>query len=199
MIDEGEIQRAAAALSAGDLVVFPTETVYGIGCDALNPEALARLCAVKRRPAEKGIAVILGNAAMLEQITTSTAGDVAKLAAAFWPGPLTLLVPARPDLPTPIVREGLTGCRVSSDDIARRLSAALGRPLASPSANPADLESAHDAATARRYFGDDVCVYLDAGRREGKPSTILDPGPPYRILRPGPIDGPAIHAVLAGS
>lgn len=197
MIGEDQIRRAVEALAAGELVVFPTETVYGIGCDASNADALVRLCETKNRPTEKGIAVILGDAAMLSQLTPGASERAEALARAFWPGPLTLLVPSRPDLPPQIVRDGRTGCRVSGDAIPRRLSAGLGRPLASPSANPSDLPPAHDIATARSYFGDSVAVYLDDGPREGTPSTLADPGPPLRILRDGPIDSAALEAALA--
>ncbi len=196
MVDDNCIERAVAALTAGELVVFPTETVYGVGCDALNPQALARLCAAKKRPAEKGIAVILADTEMLAQLTTGATDRTRALAQAFWPGPLTVLVPSRAGLPDPIVRDGRTGCRVSADDIARRLSAGLGRPLASPSANPADQEPAHDAEAARRYFGDTVSVYLDGGHRDGAPSTLIDPGPPLRVLRAGAIDVSTIEAAL---
>lgn len=196
MVTEHDIARAARALAAGELVVFPTETVYGIGCDALNAEALTRLCEAKNRPSEKGIAVILGDAAMLSRITTSAGERARTLADAFWPGPLTLLVESRAELPSQIVRDGRTGCRVSGDDVARRLSAALGRPLASPSANLSDQPPAQEIEAARAYFGDAVAVYLDDGPRSGTPSTLVDPGPPLRILRQGPIDEHAIQSVL---
>lgn len=196
MVSEADIERAVAALAAGELVVFPTETVYGIGCDARNSNALLRLCATKRRPAEKGIAVILGDTAMLGQLTTAPSNRTRTLAGAFWPGPLTILVDSRPGLPPQVVRDGRTGCRVSADDVARTLAARLGRPLAAPSANPSDLDPAHDVATARDYFGDAVAVYLDDGPRTGTPSTLVDPGPPLRILRAGPIDEEALRTAL---
>lgn len=196
MVTEAELERAVAALEQGLLVVFPTETVYGIGCDALNPEALARLCATKNRPAEKGIAVILGNRDMLHLVTDAVSKEVDELARAFWPGPLSLLVPAHTGLPHPVVRSGRIACRVSSDASARRLAERLGRPIASPSANPADREPAHEVDAARDYFGEEVAVYLDAGPRHGTPSTLLDPGPPIRILREGPIGIAEIEAVL---
>lgn len=196
MVSETDIERAVVALAAGELVVFPTETVYGIGCDARNPDALLRLCETKRRPTEKGIAVILGDTAMLGQLTEGASDRARKLAALFWPGPLTLLVDSRPGLPPQVVRDGRTGCRVSADDIPRSLSARLGRPLASPSANPSDLEPAHDVSTARAYFGDDVAVYLDDGPRAGSPSTLADPGPPLRVLRAGPIDEATLRTAL---
>lgn len=196
-IGEAEIARAVRALASGELVVFPTETVYGIGCDALDPQALARLCAVKRRPDEKGIAVILGEAAMLSDLTDRVGGPARRIAGRFWPGPLTLLVPARQGLPAPIVRDGKTGCRVSSDPIARLLAARLGRPIASPSANLSGESPAQEIGAARTAFADRVAVYLDDGPRQGTPSTLCDPGPPLRILREGPIDRAEIESALA--
>jgi len=197
MVAEADIARAVAALAEGRLVVFPTETVYGIGCDASNPAAVERLCAAKGRPAEKGIAVILGDAWMLDTMAGEVSSRAAALARRFWPGPLTLLVPARSGLPPPLVRDGYTGCRVSSDGVARALSARLGRPIASPSANPTGLEPACDIATARGYFGAAAEAYLDDGRRQGAPSTLVDPGPPLRILRAGAVPAAAIAAALA--
>lgn len=191
------LDRAVAAFRAGKLVVFPTETLYAIGCDALDAAALERLCRAKQRPAEKGIAVILGDLAMLEQLTASASEAVRVLGRAFWPGPLTILVPAREELPSPIVRDGLVGCRVSSDPTATRLARALGRPLAAPSANPADLAPARDAAAALAYFGDAVDVYLDDDVRDGAPSTLVDPGPPLRVLRSGAVSTEALEAALA--
>jgi L-threonylcarbamoyladenylate synthase len=195
-VGEADIERAVRALASGELVVFPTETVYGIGCDALDPDALARLCAVKQRPDEKGIAVILGEATMLSNLTDQITNPVRQIANRFWPGPLTLLVPAKEGLPAPIVRDGKTGCRVSSDPIARLLSARLGRPIASPSANLSGESPAQEIGAAHAAFANLVSVYLDDGPRQGTPSTLCDPGPPLRILREGPIDRTEIQAVL---
>ncbi len=197
MVTDAEITRAASALAAGELVVFPTETVYGIGCDATNAAALARLCATKNRPAEKGIAVVLGSAEMVEAITTDVNVEARALMAALWPGPVTVLLPSRSDLAEQIVRDGRTGCRVSGDAVARRLSRVLGRPVASPSANPSDRKPANTADEARAYFGDAVAVYLDDGPRHGTPSTLVDPGPPLRVLREGPVSEAALRAALA--
>jgi L-threonylcarbamoyladenylate synthase len=196
---EEEIARAVEALTLGALVVFPTETLYAIGCNALDPTAVERLCAVKQRPEEKGIAVLLADAGMLEQVTPSVSPATERLARAFWPGPLTLLVPARPGLPAPLVRDGKIGCRVSSHSLAAGLSRALGRPLACPSANPAGLTPAAHADEARAYFGDAVAVYLGGETREGLPSTLVDPGPPLQVLREGAIPIAAIDSALRSS
>lgn len=195
-VDDATIAAAVAALRAGELVVFPTETLYGVGCDALNPAAIERLRAVKQRGADKGVAVIVADAAMLRLLSDAVPPAAYRLADAFWPGPLTVLLPARPDLPAPLVLDGKVGARVSSHAIARRLSRELGRPLASPSANPAGLEPARDAAAARAYFGPAVACYIEDGPIAGAPSTLVDPGPPLRVLREGAIPASAIEHAL---
>ena len=187
---------ALAALRAGRLVVFPTETLYRVGCDALDAAALERLRAAKRRPDEKGIGVIVGDVAMVDLVAVDASPDARRLMDAFWPGPLTLLLRARPDIPSPLVVDGLIGVRLSSDPDAAALSRALGRPLASPSANPSGAEPALDAAAARRYFGDLVAAYIERGPIRGAPSTLVDPGPPLRVLREGAIPTERIEAVL---
>lgn len=191
-----EIERAAQALGAGELVVFPTETLYGVGCHALRGDALARLRIVKQREAEKGIAVIIGDVAQLALLSENISPATRRLVERFWPGPLTVLVPARPELPPPLVRDGLVGVRLSSNPTARALAIAIGAPLAAPSANPAGAEPARDISAARAYFGDTVAVYLDAGILVGPPSTLVDPGPPLRILRAGAIPEEALHTAL---
>ena len=192
-----ELGRAVQALEAGELVVFPTETLYGIGCDALDGAAVARLCAAKERPQDKGIAVVIGEHAMLSAITEHVDDRARALAERFWPGPLTILFRARPGLPSPLVHDGLIGARVSSDATARGLARALGRPIAAPSANPGGRTPARDVGEARVYFGDRVAVYLDDGDRPpGAASTVVDPGPPLRILRAGAIDESALRRAL---
>jgi len=182
-----QIERAIEALRAGELVVFPTETLYGIGCDALNPAAVAKLCAVKQRPAGKPLAVILGDIAMAEQLTPALNGPAKRFAEAFWPGPLTLVLPAHPQLPDAIVEDQMIGLRVTSHPVAARLSRALGHPICAPSANPTGLPPTPSTQGARAYFGKDVAVYLEDGPRDGQASTVLKPGPPLEILRHGPI------------
>src|SRR5262245_56507967 len=125
-----EIRAAVSALQAGALVVFPTETLYGIGCDALDVRALERLLAAKRRPQEKGIAIVVADLAMVGRLATSISPRARRLAEGFWPGPLTLLFPARPELPAPLVVDGLVGARVSSHPTVAALVRGLGRPLA---------------------------------------------------------------------
>lgn len=191
-----EIERAVRALAAGELVVFPTETLYGIGCHALRADALERLRVVKQRGADKGIAVILGDAALLGSLSEEISPPARRLMERLWPAALTILLPARPGLPAPLVLEGRVGVRVSAHPVARALSRALGAPIAAPSANPAGAEPARDVPEARAYFGDAVSVYLDDGPIAGLPSTLVDPGPPLRILRAGAVAEETIRAAL---
>jgi L-threonylcarbamoyladenylate synthase len=179
--------------------VFPTETLYGIGCDALNPAAVERLRAVKRRGADKGVAVIVADADLLDLVSADVSPAARRLAATFWPGPLTLLLPARPGLPEPLVLDGRIGVRVSSHPAARRLARELGGPIAAPSANPGGLVPARDVAAARAYFASDVACYIDDGPIAGAPSTLVDPGPPLRVLREGAISRAALDAALRES
>jgi len=191
-----QIQQALEALRNGELIVFPTETLYGIGCDALNPEAVARLCEAKKRPAGKPLAVILGETSIADQLTSDFSPAATRLAESYWPGPLTLVLPARENLPEAIVGDQTIGLRVSSDPVAARLSRELGRPICAPSANPTGLPPAPGARGARAYFDKDVAVYLDDGPRDGEASTVVIPGPPLKILRSGPISEESLRQKL---
>jgi L-threonylcarbamoyladenylate synthase len=182
-----QIKRAIQALKAGELVVFPTETLYGIGCDATNADAVVRLCEAKHRPGNKPLAVVLGEAEMASQLTDVFEGNAAVLAKAFWPGPLTLVLPVKPGLPEGVIGNGRVGMRVTSDPVAAHLSRELGGPICAPSANPSGLPPAPGVTGARAYFGKTVAIYLDDGPRDGEASTVVIPGPPLEILRPGPI------------
>ncbi len=193
---DAEIAAAVAALRARRLVVYPTDTLYALGCDAFSPEALDRLSRLKDRAAGRGITVAIARAAMLAMLSDSVSAAARRLAERLWPGPLTILVPARRELPTALVRDGLVGARVPAQALARRLSEELGAPLAAPSANPAGAPPARDVGAARAYFGDAVAVYLDGGVLEGSPSTLVDPGPPLRILRPGAVSRSRIEEAL---
>jgi L-threonylcarbamoyladenylate synthase len=187
VITDEEVERAAVALRNDALVVFPTETLYGVGCHALSPTAIERLRLVKQRGADKGIAVL---------VSDDISPSARRLMERLWPGPITVLLPARASLPSPLTQGGLVGVRVSAHPVARRLALAIGAPLAAPSANPGGLAPARDVAAARAYFGAHVAVYLDDGVIDGPPSTLVDPGPPLRILRAGAVSREEIDATV---
>ncbi|WP_018697987.1 L-threonylcarbamoyladenylate synthase [Amorphus coralli] len=199
--DDAEAFAAAvAALEAGDLVAVPTETVYGLACDATNPDAVARLYAAKGRPAINPLIahVADANAAAREAVFDDRAR---LLAEAFWPGPLTLVLPRRSDSAiAPSACAGLTSValRVPAAPLMQGLSTALGRPVSAPSANRSGRISTTTADAVLDEVGDAVAVVLDAGPcRIGVESTIvgLTDGP-ARLLRPGGIARAAIEEVL---
>ena len=178
---------AAAVLQRGGLVAFPTETVYGLGADAFDARAVARIFEVKARPSFDPLIVHLAEAASLDWVAVADDPRAVDLAARFWPGPLTLVLKRRPELPD-IVTAGLdtVGVRVPAHPAARALIAAAGTPLAAPSANPFGYVSPTTAAHVAELLGDAVDLVLDGGPcRVGLESTILSLAGEPVILRPG--------------
>ena len=194
-----DLAEAIAALRAGELVVFPTETFYGIAADASSPGALARLFALKQRDAGKPVALIAADCQTAFGLARMLPADAPRLAAAFWPGPLTIVVAARDGMPPEILGDdGGVGVRVSSHPIARALAAGLGRPVTATSANLAGEPPATTIAEARQALGAKVKVYLEGGTLAGgAPSTVVaidDSG--WHLLRAGAISEREIAAVL---
>lgn len=187
-----DLTEALAALGRDDAVVFPTETFYGLAARALSHPAVARVAALKGRDAGKPIALIVADRAMLGRVVARVPAPAERLIAAFWPGPLTLVMPAHADLPPALTGgSGMIGVRVSSHPIAHALAVRLGEPITATSANPGGDEPALDLATARRYFGDAV-AYVDGGRLAGGlgSTVLLVADDAARVIRRGatPID-----------
>ncbi|MEG3632926.1 L-threonylcarbamoyladenylate synthase [Micromonospora palythoicola] len=173
---DGDLGEAAAVLRTGGLVVFPTETVYGLGANALDARAAARIFEAKQRPSFDPLITHLADAADLEPLVGPVSPAVAALAARFWPGPLTLIVD-RPERIPPIVTSGLDSMavRVPDHEHARRLIAAAGVPVAAPSANRFGQLSPTRAEHVVRGLGAAVDLVLDGGpTRCGIESTIVD-------------------------
>lgn len=191
-------KEAAAVLADGGLVAIPTETVYGLGADAFNPEAVAQVFAVKERPAFDPLICHLSHARELAEITEIPAelkSLVDKLAKEFWPGPMTLVLPRKSSIPD-IVTSGLptVACRVPSHEVMRGVVRALGHPVAAPSANRFGHISPTSAPAVVKELGGRIPLVLDAGAcSEGLESTILEPcmdekgNPAVRVLREGPV------------
>lgn len=198
--DASGLAQAAALLRAGQTVAFPTETVYGLGADACSAEAVAAVYAAKGRPAFNPLIVHVPDAAAAAQLAEF--GPLAtRLAAAFWPGPLTLVLPRRADAGlAPAVSAGLptVALRVPAHPVAQGLLAAFGRPLVGPSANPSGRVSPTRAAHVLDGLGGRVAAVLDGGPcGVGVESTILGvSGERARLLRPGGLPVEAIASVL---
>jgi L-threonylcarbamoyladenylate synthase len=193
------IERAAKLLHAGELVVFPTETVYGLGADAFQPAALERIYAAKGRPFSDPLIVHIADEHELELLTTTIPTEAKRLAQEFWPGPLTLILPRGPRVPH-LVTAGLetVAIRMPRHPVALALISALGSPIAAPSAN----RFMHISPTAAHHVFTDlsgkVPLILDSGPCEiGVESTVLDLcSDEPRILRPGGISLEALRTIL---
>lgn len=198
MVD-GAIEDAVRVLRAGGVVGVPTETVYGVAGDARNPEAIARLFALKGRPDGRPLPVLLPDVDALVRLCPDLPDAARVLGAAFWPGPLTLVVPRPPGLPDALTAGGDTlGVRVPRHPVALALLQAFGGALATPSANRHGEVSATDAESARAAFGGDLGLVLDGGASAvGVESTVIDlTQDPPRLLRAGALSAEAIEEVL---
>ena len=195
-----EIERAAAALRAGELVAFPTETVYGLGADASNARAVQHLYAVKRRPADHPVIVHIASTDHLADFANDLPDIAHALAANFWPGPLTLVVTRNADRVAPEVTGGrhTVGLRVPDHPLALALLDAFGGGVAAPSANRFGKVSPSTAAHVRADLGADVSSVLDGGPCVvGIESTIVDvTGSEPAILRVGGVSQARIEASI---
>lgn len=197
--DAQDIAQAVAALQRGEVIGLPTETVYGLAGDARNEAAIRRIFATKGRPADHPLIVHLGDAAQLDDWASAIPATAHQLAAAFWPGPMTLILKKAAAV-SHLVTGGQdsVGLRIPSHPIALSVLRAFGAGLAAPSANRFGHVSPTTAQHVRDEFGDRVPLVLDGGPCSiGIESTIIDlTGNTPRILRPGQIGRDAIIAVI---
>jgi L-threonylcarbamoyladenylate synthase len=200
-IDPGmkeQIQRAAMIIQSGGLAVFPTETVYGLGANALDPEAVRKIYEAKGRPSDNPIIIHVCDIKMAESVVDlNWRGRY--LMEKFWPGPLSIVLTAKPCVPEQ-TRGGLPTAAVRMPDnaIALNLIRASGVPIAAPSANKSGRPSPTDAATVKDDIGDAAQIILDGGpTRVGLESTVLDvTGEAPVLLRPGGVSKEEIEAAL---
>lgn len=197
--DAPHVARAADALKSGGIVAIPTETVYGLAANALDPAAIAKIYAAKGRPSTNPLIVHVTSVDAAKELSSSWPPSAQKLAEAFWPGPLTLIVPKNPIVPD-AATAGLpsVALRVPSHPVMRAVIDATGIPLAAPSANRSQAVSPTRAAHVLKSLGDRVDVILDAGTTEhGLESTVVDcTAMPPRVLRPGPVSIADIERVV---
>ncbi len=182
------LPRALTTLRAGGLIAFPTDTVYGVGALAFDGAAVESIYAAKGRGTEKAIPVLLGDADDLKDVAVTVSEIAEKLAARFWPGPLTLVVPKHPDLPEAVSTAPTVGVRVPDHPVARALLRVAG-PLAVSSANISGQPSPSTADEVFNQLGGRIALVIDGGRTPGgMPSTVVDClGAQPVILREGPI------------
>lgn len=197
-----DVRRATAVLDAGGLVAFPTETVYGLGADARNPEAVKRIFTAKGRPSDHPLIVHLADAGQMTQWAQNIPESAWKLAEAFWPGPLTLILPRSSGV-SDTVTGGLdtVALRVPDHPVALALLNEFGGGIAAPSANRYGRVSPTSAADVREELGDSVDFILDGGRCSiGIESTIVDLSTTTpKILRLGKITEQVLQHVLGHS
>ena len=169
-------RRAVATLRSGGVVAYPTESVFGLGCDPWNRMAVARVFAVKHRPIAKRCIVIAAEPSQLERLVDVDALHCSGFVTRYWPGPVTLVTPARDDAPSWLVgSDGTLAVRVTNHPVARGLCASFRGPLISTSANRNARPPARDALRVRAVFGPDIDWYV-AGRVGGlaAPTRIID-------------------------
>ena len=191
------IKAAGYLLREGGVVVYPTETVYGIGCIPSDPDAAQRICELKGR-ADKPLPLICADIIAARKVVEMTP-EAEKLAAKFWPGPLTMVLPAKVKYSMWVQRGAKTlGVRVSPYPIAQKLAKEAGGMIVSTSANISGDEPAKSAGEATKIFGNKVDIILDGGPSpSAESSTVVDlSGEEVWLLRKGPVSGDEIMVVL---
>ncbi len=195
----GAIDRAVQALIDGQLVVFPTDTLYALASDLFNPAAVAELFRVKSRQADKGIPVLLSNIEQLDLVVDHVPDHALSLAERYWPGPLTLILPKRSGLPRIISPNDGIAVRIPDHPLALRVIDAAGGAVAATSANLSGEPPLLSIDEIRKTVGESAKVILDGGPPAlGKASTIVDcrSWPPV-LIRSGPIQLPDLDIQLA--
>jgi L-threonylcarbamoyladenylate synthase len=195
---EARVREAAEVLRRGGIVAYPTETFYGLGALARDAAAVERLARVKGRPDGKPLPLLAADRAQVEEV--ALLGDVAaRLADAFWPGPLTLVLPARAGLPAAITAgTGTVGIRVPGSAVARALARAAGGAIVSTSANPSGAPPPSAPGELAAVLAARLDLVLDAGRTPGGlPSTVVAiEGEGIRLVRDGAVPFGAVRAAL---
>ncbi len=197
--DAGVVAEAAEVLRTGALVAFPTDTLYALAADPFHPGALDRVFAAKGRGAAKAVSLLLADPTLAVPLAVALPAAARALMDRFWPGPLTLVVPAAAGMPPGLVPPGGgIGLRVPRGTLARSILRAFGGPVVGTSANRAGGLEPRDAATVLQEVGQHLALLLDGGPTPvGVPSTVVDcTGQPPRVLRVGALSLSALQAIL---
>jgi len=196
---EEAVRRAAELLRRGEVVALPTETVYGLAANAFNPEAVARIFDLKGRPSENPIIVHVAGLDLAKQCAAVWPETASKLSAAFWPGPLTIVLPRSRAIPDLVTGHGPTvGIRWPSHPLMQAVIRLCGFPLAAPSANKSGRTSPTTAEHVQKDFNGNIPLIVDGGAAHiGIESTVIDLSvSPARVLRPGQIHRESLAAVV---
>lgn len=190
--------KIANLLQAGELIAFPTDTVYGLGCDPYNPEAIAKLFTVKERDLDKGIPILVADMSDLPKVCADIPEAAARLIRYFWPGALTVIVPRHPQLPTSLSPNDSIAVRMPAHTVARNIIRHAGGALATTSANRSGEPPALDSKMAWDILQGKIAAVVDGYHAyHAAASTIIDCTViPPRILRVGPITEDEINQVL---
>ncbi len=182
---QDNILKAAQWIKAGEAVVFPTETLYGLAVDPRHPEGLQKLLRIKNRDPNQSVPLLVANIDMLKTFVARIPADALELIQKYWPGPLTLVLPAKVHLPPPVVSAvGGIGVRISSDPIAAALVEAVGGPITATSAN---ISGKPPATKAQEVMIPEVIAILDDGIRRNPPSTVVEIMDHPKLIRSGAI------------
>jgi L-threonylcarbamoyladenylate synthase len=195
----GAIQQAADLLKQGEVIAFPTDTLYGVGVDPFDPAAIEQLYDVKGRPSEKGIPILLADTADLEKVTHDISELAQTLIERYWPGPLTIIVPRNPQLPANISPNEGIAVRIPDHAVSRAFIRAAGGVVAASSANRSGQPPALTAVEVLEALEGRVAAVLDGGPVQyGRASTVLDcMSNPPKVLREGPITVKNLSRIIA--
>ena len=192
-------QHAASLLKRGDLVAFPTETVYGLGCDTFNPEAIAKVYALKGRPANNPTIAHILDTHWVPLLTDAWCDRCEQLTEHFWPGPLTIVVPKKDTVPQAACGGKSTiAIRCPAHPVAREVMDCFGGPISAPSANVSGYISPTTAEHVMNEFGDQLCIVDGGPCSEGIESTVLSLVDTPVLLRPGTITKQQLEDCLGG-
>jgi L-threonylcarbamoyladenylate synthase len=199
IIGSGVNEDIARTLRRGRVIVYPTDTFYGLGADGLSPPALSRIYEIKGRSLTKGLLVLVSSLDMAGSLAAEIPPAFARLTAAFWPGPLTLILKAAPHLPDELVGPARTiGIRLPALAWLRELVRIAGFPVVATSANLSGEREIDSGSAAVRQFADTVDLIIDGGQTAGgRPSTVVDLTPDKPVVRrDGAIPGKSIAALI---
>jgi len=197
-LSDGALEQILSFLHAGGVIAFPTDTAYGLGADPFNETAVRRIFEIKGRPEAKPILLLVNSMEMAASVATLSERATA-LAERFWPGPLTMILPARESVPSVVTAgTGTIGIRWADAPFAQRLIGAFNRPITATSANRAGMPSTVTVAEVREQLGESIDLIVDGGMLPARGgSTLLDLTQiPARLLREGPIAEAELSDVL---